>query len=317
MSGAITRAVRLALPTDASTAALRAALWEGEAGRDAFDRWVSLVGDPRDLPPGRRQALRELAPQLDEARRRHRVGVSGALGVLLHAAADHERRRWVPYRDAAVDLLGDEVEPLVSGGLATALSAHPEPALRHCHDLDRLGPTPATAIHPSGLPMVVHPGLLPPAWGAKEDLDAVRERSVPEDRLGRPIRQVGVGDLLVTVLVHSVVGGRGHSVRWASDAWVLAAVADAADWRVLTRTLAEHRLGPVVLPSLRYAAEDLRGDVPVEVVAEVADLPGPDPARTDLAVAWARRGRQRRLRTVRMVTRARRRARAVRRRLRR
>ena len=317
MSGAVTRAVRLALPTEASTAALRAALWEGDAGRAAFDSWVARVGDPRDLPSDQRQAVRELAPQLDEARRGHGAPAPGALGVLLHAAADHERRRWTPYRNAAVDLLGDEAEPLVTGGLATALAAHPEPALRHCHDLDRLGPAPATATHPSGLPTVVHQGLLPPAWGADEDLDALRSRSVADDRLGRPIRRLGVGDLLVTVLVHSIAGGRGHSVRWASDVSLLARVATEGDWAVVSRTVTDHCLGPVVLPSLRFVADDLCGAVPTAVVDEVVDLPGPDDARADVAMAWARRGRQRRMRTGRMASRARSRSSAIRGRLRR
>lgn len=315
MTRALLRAVRLALPTEASTTALRAALWEGEPGRAAFDRWVCQVGDPRDLPPSRRQAVRELAPQLAVARQVHGASAPGALGVLLHAAADHERRRWAPFRDAAVDLLGDEAEPLVSGGLAAALAAHPEPALRHCHDLDRLGPRSGTATHPSGLPTEVHRGLLPPAWGADEDLDALRDRSVADDRLGRPIRRVGVGDLLVTILAHSIAGGRGLSVRWASDASLLARAATEDDWAVLCRTVAEHRLGPVILPPLRFVADDLRGDVPPPVVEELAALPGPDAARSEVVMRWARRGRQHRLGSARVAARTRSRARAVRARL--
>lgn len=315
MSKAVLTAVRLTLPTSASTAALRAALWEGDEGRRAFDRWVAQVGDPRELPPDRRQPVRELGPQLEVARRRHGAPAPGALGVLLRASADHERRRWSPYREAAVDLLGGEPEPLVSGGLATAWAAYPEPALRHCHDLDRLGPVATTATHPSGLPTEVHVGRLPPAWGAEDDLDAVRTRSVAEDRLGRPVRRVGVGDLLVTVLVHSVAGLRRGSVRWASDAWLLAGVATEADWEVLTATVAAHGLGPVALPPLEYVARDLRGDVPPAVVAEVADGPGPDDARAEVAMVWARRGRQRRLRARRVAGWARGRAGAVRGRL--
>jgi hypothetical protein len=206
--------------------------------------------------------------------------------VLLHAAADHERRRWAPFRGAAVDLLGDDPAPLVSGGLATAFAAYPEPALRHCHDLDRLGATSTYETHPSGLPGVVHAGLLPPDWAADDDLDAVRARSVPEDRLGRPVRRVGVGDLLVTVLVHHVAGRRWGSVRWASDVWLLADVATDADWTVVIETVTEHRLGPVVLPSLAYVAEDLRAAVPP---AALAATPPPDAARVEVALGWARR----------------------------
>lgn len=309
----MTRAARLALPTAASTAALRAALWGGEAGQAAFARWVTEVGDPRDLPEERRQAVREMAPQLEVARRRHGVVARGALGLLLRLAADHERRRWEPYRDAAVDLLAAEDEPLVSGGLATAFSAYPEPALRHCHDIDRLGPVPATTIHPSGLPGEVHPGLLPPVWEADEDLDAVRARAVPDERLGRPVLRVSVGDLLVTVLVCGVAGRRPDSVRWASDAWLLARAATPADWQVLTSTVASHRLGPVVSPALGYVATDLRGDVPAAVIEEVAAGPGPDGGRADIALVWARTRRQQRLRTGRLPARAR----AVRARLRR
>ncbi len=315
MSRDVADAVRLALPPATSTAVLRAALWDGDEGRRAFDRWVARVGDPRELPPERRQPVRELGPQLEGARRRHGATAPGAVGVLLRAAADHERRRWAPYREAAVDLLGDEPEPLVSGGLATAFAAYPEPALRHCHDLDRLALVEMTATHPSGLPTEVHVGRLPPAWGEDDDLDAVRARSVHDDRLGRPVRRAGVGDLLVTVLANSVAGGRGHSVRWASDAWLLAAAASESDWVVVTDTVTAHDLGPVVGPPLEYVAGDLRGDVPSAVLAEVAAAPGPEGDRVEVALAWARRGRQRRLRAHRLAGWARGRARAVRGRL--
>lgn len=294
MVGAVSRlarAARRALPTPASTAALRAALWAGDGGREAFTRWADEVGDPRALPPERRQAVRELAPQLEVARQTHGLAAPGALGLLLRLAADHERRRWRPYRDAALDLLADEADPVISGGLATAFAAYPEPALRHCHDLDRLGPSPASTTHPSGLPGEVHPGRVPAVWGADGDLGAIRARAVPDDRLGRPLHRLAVGDLLVTVLVYSLAGRRPDSVRWASDAWLLAGVATDADWRVLATTLAEHRLGPVVLPALTYLAEDLRGGVPPAILDEVAEGPGPDPDRTELAVTWARRRR--------------------------
>jgi hypothetical protein len=298
VSPAVEAAVRRLLPSPSATTALQAALWNGDGGRAAFDRWVALVGDPRALPEGERQPLRELAPQLDGARSRHRARASGALGVLLHAAADHERRRWAPFRDAAVDLLGDEADPLLSGGLATAFAAHPEPAVRHCHDLDRLGPDPSYVEHPSGLPTVVHLGLLPPAWGGAEDLEAVRARSLPDDRLGRPVRRVGVGDLLVTVLVHHVAGRRFGSARWASDVWLLADVATEADWATFRETVVAHRLGPVVEPSLAYVARDLRGDVPPSVLEAVAGSPPPREEQAALVVRWVdrhlppRRGRR-------------------------
>jgi hypothetical protein len=308
VSRALDAAGRRLLPSGPVTTALRAALWDGDAGRAAFERWAAELGDPRDVPSARRQPLRELAPQLDAARLRHGGRASGSLAVLLHAAADHERRRWTPYRQAAVDLLGEEPDPLVSGGLATALAAHPDPAVRHCHDLDRLGPVGSYETHPSGLPAVVHPGLLPPAWGADEDLDAVRARAVLDGRLGRPVHRVGVGDLLITVLVHHVAGRRFGSVRWASDVWLLARVATDDDWDVLAHTVAEHRLGPVVLPSLTYVAEALRATVPAAAVATVQSSPAPSADRIDLALRWAARHHQR-------PRRVRRAARAVRRRL--
>ena len=154
VSRALTNAVRLALPPPSSTVALQAALWPGDDGRRAFDRWVAQVGDPRELPPDRRQPVRELGPQLEVARRRHGAPAPGALGVLLRAAADHERRRWEPFRDAAVDLLGDEPEPLVSGGLATAFAAHPTRAA----PLPR--PRPARTGRGDG-----HPPVRPPHRG--------------------------------------------------------------------------------------------------------------------------------------------------------
>ncbi|HYF47384.1 MAG TPA: hypothetical protein VD926_14315 [Acidimicrobiales bacterium] len=291
MSRAVAAAVRELLPTPTATAALAAALWDGDEGRAVFERWSAHVGDPRDLPPDERHVLRELAPQLDAARRRVGARAPGALGVLLHAATVHERRRWASYRAAAVDLLAGEAEPLVSGGLAVALSAHAEPAERHCHDLDRLGRDPRNESHPSGLPGVVHAGLLPPGWTAEEDLDAIRGRSAPDDRLGRPVRRIGVGDLLVAVLVHHVAGRRWGSVRWASDAWLLAASASDADWACFTGTVVGQRLGPVVLPSLRYVADDLRGAVPVAVRDAVAASPPPDAERARRALAWAHRHR--------------------------
>jgi hypothetical protein len=305
VSPAVEAAVRRLLPSPSATAALQAALWNGDEGRAAFDRWVALVGDPRALPEGERQPLRELAPQLDGARSRHGARAAGALGVLLHAAADHERRRWAPFRDAAVDLLGDEADPLLSGGLATAFAAYPEPAVRHCHDLDRLGPGPTYVEHPSGLPTVVHLGLLPPDWGATEDLEAVQARAVPDDRLGRPAHRVGVGDLLVTVLVHHVAGRRFGSVRWASDVWLLAAAATDADWQVFTDAVGEFRVGPVVQASLEFVAGELAGDVPSSVLDDVAGSPSPDPRQAALALRWVERHKppQRGRRVVRAVRR--------------
>ena len=50
MSRALVAAVRRLLPSPGATAALQGALWDGVDGRDAFERWAELVGDPRALP---------------------------------------------------------------------------------------------------------------------------------------------------------------------------------------------------------------------------------------------------------------------------
>jgi len=295
MSGGIRAAMRLLLPTTAAADALRGALWSGEAGRGAFLAWAEATGDPQALPPDHRQPLRELGPQLDAARRRYGAEPPcRRLGTLLRAAGDRERRRWPVYAQSVVDLVANDEAPLVSGGLATALAAYDDPGVRHGHDLERLAAVPGAGTHPSGLPWATHVGRLPLRWRVDDDLEVLRDRAVPDDRLGPTLLRLSVGDLLVVVLVHAVATRRRGSVRWASDAHLLAGAATDADWSVFVDSIASARLGPVVEPPLTWLRDELGSAVPERVVAEVAAGPRPDALRREVALAWAAAGRERR-----------------------
>jgi hypothetical protein len=295
MSAAVRAAVALAMPTPASTLALRAALWPGDEGHAAFLAWAEATGDPQALPPELRQPLRELGPQLDVARRRHGVEPSDrTLATLLRAAGDRERRRWPVYVQSVRDLVAGEDLPLVSGGLATSLAAYDEPGVRHSHDLERLGPVAGAGDHPSGLPWATHVGRLPVRWGVDDDLEELRARAVPDDRLGPTLLRLGVGDLLVVVLVHALATRNRTSARWASDGHLLSAAATAGDWAVLTRSVADARLSSVVHPALTYLRDELRSEVPDRVLADLEAGPAPDRVHEEIALAWALEARERR-----------------------
>ena len=313
---ALEAALGLAMPSAAQTDVLRAALLDGDAGRRAFESFAHRTGDPRRLRPAAKQRVRELGPLLERARQRHAAELGDRpLKTMLRAAAQRESLRWTNYAAAIAEvveaLANAGVVPLLSGGAAVAVSAYPDPSLRHCHDLDLvvesssqaaaalsgLCKSPAAAApggarhatHRSGLGLRLHAAILPESWAQTMTLAELRARARSRRVGGAECVLPSIGDLLVSVCVHGLAYRPRQSVRWAADALLLTRAADAADWQRIGELAAASGLAPLLTTSMRYLVAELDALAPAATLAGVS----PDQAHREQLLAWAVRSRQR------------------------
>jgi hypothetical protein len=79
-------ALQVLLPSAPEADLLRVALWEGEAGRDAWRQWHARVGDPVLAFARQHAAQKGLVPLLQVAARRNRLDLPPAFATYLRAA---------------------------------------------------------------------------------------------------------------------------------------------------------------------------------------------------------------------------------------
>ena len=291
MNPALTNALSITLPSPEQTWLLRACLYSGESGRQAWRVYDERVGDPTKAARKHRRGVKALAPSLLIALRRNGLVVDGSLLTYLRTAYLREELRSNTYRSILRDVLsalsGHGVSHIVLEGAALAETAYANPALRHCDAISILlredellpaaalmsscgftpvskklepGVRPFTLIHDSGLPLHLHWSLfcvahhnVPPA-----DLWA---RSQAQVIAGIPTRILSPADNLLHVCIQAFSHSRRESPRWVADAWHVIVGHHDLDWDVMVDCAITNHLALPLYVTLCYLAEDLHAPI--------------------------------------------------------
>jgi putative nucleotidyltransferase-like protein len=277
---------------------LRACLWEGERGLDAWREWRRGTGDVETIEAGSHRLL-PLA--------------YSNLGPLPAGDPDAERLKGAYRRSWAVNQLGLRIgrraidalhaaglEVLALKGAALIGSAYRDAGARPVGDVDlavrprRVGeavralreagftpveedPVRLLAVRhslafrdPDGQEVDLHRGL---QWRAGLDEDLWRE-AVEAEVAGARVLTLCPADQLLHVCVHGAPWNPVQPIRWAADAFkVLEAAGSELDWDRLVAMAAKGRLALPLHDAASYLATELEAPVPAAAIRELAAVP--------------------------------------------
>jgi hypothetical protein len=287
---------RLPRPSREQTCLLRACLHDGESARGAWECWRAAVGDVEGFVRADRWGIKRLLPLLLDAARRNHLPVPGEFRTALKAASLREELRWLTYRRLCGNVLSRlataGIPFLVLNGAALAEQAYPEPALRHCHDIDLLvgacDPAALTAClsgigfapvgqrrsperglrfeHDSGLPLAFHRAPFAGAAGAAA-VHGCWARSRIREVGGVPARVLCPADALLQLCAHAPRSeGSGPLVR-VCDAWFTIRRQPGPEWSILADAVRRCGVGPRVVGFLAYLRDELHAPVPESLSA--------------------------------------------------
>jgi hypothetical protein len=184
------------------------------------------------------------------------------------------------------------VTPIPLRGVVLAELCYPDPALRHCHDLDLLVdperlPTATSALtragfarsqssdasrsraaqftDPSGFPITLHRELFQiPHYAVSHE--ALQKRTTAGLFLGVPVRLLSLSDMLIHVCGHASCSPGRINLRWVVDAWYLTQRLTDLDWMSFPEQVKGVRLVLPIAVMLRYLRDELAAPIPPLVV---------------------------------------------------
>lgn len=288
----LTDSLSVILPTREETLLLRACLLPDEAGRAAWRKWQEQLGDPIQVLRADGQTLKRWLPLLQHSLHSNRVAAARPFQTLLRAAYLKEQLRCQAIRpiiqETVFSLRGDGIEPIVLRGIALADTVYPDPALRHCHDIDLL-------VRPMDLECLVHSGLtgLRPdrlESGSGGSLIFVHESGLPVQfhtrlfRLPYYLNPVGLWDKtspreiagltaltlppelsLLHICGHAACSPSRESLTWVCDSVSLIRAYPHLDWEIFSQYVVSSRLALPVSLMLNYLAGELDARIPEHV----------------------------------------------------
>lgn len=321
---ALLHALSVMLPGPEHTWLLRACLYSDESGRQAWEVYHRLVGDPIKALLKSEQGIRALAPLLLSAFQRNEVVADTTLLTYFRVAYLREEMRSKIYRRILRDVLTAlntaGISHIVCKGTALADTVYADPTLRHCHDIDILfrteddlsiaaplfpsmgfapseeacdpGVGPTILLHESGLPLRLHRRLFRVSE-YEMPLDDLWGRSQIQSIAGVPARCLSPADNLLHVCIQaaSCSGSRG-SLRWVPDAWNILARYPNLDWRVLLECAIRSHLTLPLSVTLSYLAEELSAPIPPAVLDRLSSASQHDAIKGETALSAALAGTQ-------------------------
>ncbi|MDN5939303.1 MAG: nucleotidyltransferase family protein, partial [Salinisphaera sp.] len=325
------QALSVLLPTDADTHLLRAILYSGDAGRQAWRHWQHRAGDPLVAFERLPCEQKGLLPMLHRSVARNGVEVEADVASFLRAADFREELRGNAYRrvlrQTARALAVGATPPVILRGCAIADTVYDAPQARHSHGIhllvhevdlsragDRLAPlgyTPAqkgrgfgaeTATrlwtHVCGLPLALHTRLIDVPY-YDLPMGFVWARTRPLHGFEAVAATLAPEDALLHICGNAAESATRHSLRWVCDAWLLITRERALDWTLFLDTAKAARLALPLSLMMRYLAEALEAPVPAEVCARLDALAGNvDDVGHEVAVVAALGGAHARMRRV-------------------
>lgn len=318
----------LLAPTAADVDLLRACLWPGPAGAAAWARWQHAVGDPLAAIRRDVSGVKALLPLLHDAlkRREETDGTAPPLRHALAAACALETRRWRAYAEicarAFEALTTARIPFLVLKGAALAVSAYPEPALRHSHDIDvlvgagdvdraaaavgtagfaapreRRRPTAQSVrlVSERGVPIELHTRLYRLPYYGTAPL-GVWDRAVRCEIAAAGVHTPSAADHFVYVCGQASCCASRDALKWIADAWFLAHDR-RLDWSTVVRAADESRLALPLAVLSGALVELLAVPVPPAVLERLCTVAAAaDRCAQEIALAGLRAGRRGRLR---------------------
>lgn len=325
MRPALSDTLTVLLPTEQDTLLLRACLCSPDAAREAWRAWLDVAGGPEEKLSQPRPALVHLLPLLYVAARRCNVEVEGEFAFHLRAAYVREGMRSEAYRGIlrkVLRILEDEgIDLTVLKGAALAGTVYDDWALRHCHDIDLLvheteqasarralqdagmrqqyerSPMPRGGrfLHDSGLPIELHTDLFEhPFYRCGAADMAGRRQMVDID--GILVRVLSPSAAVLHVCGHASYSGSRSSLRWATDAWSIAAKCADLDWDAFLWDTTRVKLALPLHVMFEYLATQLGAPIPRPVLQSLAHDAARAGPRAREAVLFGVHGTHRQLR---------------------
>ena len=323
-------ALRAILPNEVETELLRAILWSGRRGREAWERLQARLGGLATGIDRLEPAQKGLLPLLHVAAIRDGIVLGSGDATYLRAAHLREELRGNAYRRILTTLLaglaGPGVQVAILKGCALAHTAYPDPSARHSHGIELL-------VHESDLGRL--PASLTAAgfkaergYGTRHHQAAClswrHERGLPLDlrltlfepqlyRLptaalwggSQPLHCSHAHALMLSPehnLLHAAAGAvlapSRVTLRWACDAWyLLAQHGSGLDWPAFQAAGHEAHLALPLSLGLAYLARELDAPVPFAVVAKLkADALAAGPVAHEVALLAGLTGAHSRMR---------------------
>ena len=295
MKSAIADMMAVILPTPEQTAALRASLLDGEAGRSAWAAWQQRHGGPKGLL--RAQRPRRLLPMLAEASSRNQIELEPDVRRILRAARLWEQLRVQRFgaicQNALKALKKRKIDFVVLRGTALANTDYPDTALRHCHDCDLLlrpdqcdqaiqtllasrfslvsskrGSASAVIVHESGLPIRLHEKLFPiPHYAAP--VDEMWARAQTRHVYGVKARVFSPPDMLLHVFGHAACSASREHLIWVCDSWMILARNATLNWQLFSEMAGRCNLGLPLAVLTRYLAQEMGAPIPDTVLMQL------------------------------------------------
>jgi hypothetical protein len=244
-------------------------------------RCLSVANPPRLLP------LLEATGVTLPAEQRH----------LLKAATLWEMQRLRRIGEILIEVIESMaaagVQPVLTGGLAVALTGYAQPHQRHCHDIDLLVRpdeiNTATGalinagfrrgargkfLHQDGLPVVLHETLLKTPFYRLPEA-SMRWRATSVAFAGHSIRVLRPCDNFLHLLARAAAGNAGAALQWAADALMVQrnAPLSAVEWRDLACAAISGGLAlpfAILLPFLHLLGASIPDDISQQIAAAAA-----------------------------------------------
>lgn len=294
------RLLRPSLPSPVQTAALKVCL-HGDA--KAFEEWRRLIGmtaNAREILGARSGGLRRLLSLAYGRFRESEVTLDRSLLTYLRTARVREQLRTESVRQICkrvLDTLGAAgLSPVVLKGVALAETVYPDPASRHCHDLDLLVSSreldsASTALREIGFrtltmprsrdsvwlvddsafPIGLHSSLYRvPLWNDRRRryMDAAMVKSIA----GTPAKVLAPVDALLHTCCNGLSGSHG-SPCWVADAWFLLAENPGIDWDLLVEIAQRDHQAQTVRIAFECLASALDAPIPERVLEALRRSP--------------------------------------------
>lgn len=304
------------LPTPEETLLLRACLLPDELGRVAWRRWREQVGDPLQVLRSDGQVLKRWLPLLHHNLRAIGVTPERPFQTLLRSAYLKEQLRCQAIRPVVQQTLSllkrEGIEPIVLKGEALAESVYPDPALRHCHDIDLLvrgadlerialagmpglGVDKVQAgsrgdlalVHESGLPIQFHTSLFPQRYYPTPA--GIWDQTIALDIGGVEARMLSPELSTLHVCGHAACSSSRESLAWVCDSVLFLRAHSQLDWESFYQLAVASRLALPLSLMLNYLAGELGAPIPDRVLERLdGEAARADSARQEAALYASR-----------------------------
>ncbi len=280
------------LPSLAQTQLLRACLWCGEAGAQAWRKWSREIADPAGFLRREKDGVKGLLPLLFDSLQTNDVFVERKFRTYLRTAYLRDELRSRTYgricHDVTTTFTSAGIPAVLLKGAALAETCYKSPALQHAHHLDILirdrdltraveilrlhdftCATVATSsewrgvelVHESGLPVVLHRRLFRcPFYSV--NMEEIWVRSRKKVLYGAPTRFLCSSDNLFHICGLVFDLEQHESLRWVCDAWFLIQRRPNLDWNLLLECIRQSRMVFPLYITASYLAESLNAPIP-------------------------------------------------------